>query len=101
MIVYLANRSHFELCATCTLFEKEDNMEIKDKYIDSDGKVYNIRNVNFDINSPIQFFGEKVAETSKDYTAFLGEEDYVFDGVYICKTSYDPKKALRIYAVGE
>ena len=27
MIVYLANRSHFELCATCTLFEKEDNME--------------------------------------------------------------------------
>ena len=72
-------------------------MEIKDKYMDSDGKVYNIRNVNFDINSPIQFFGEKVAETSKDYTAFLGEEDYVFDGVYICKTSYDPKKALRIY----
>lgn len=73
-------------------------MEIKNKYVDPSGKLHNLRNINFDINSPTPYsFGKKVAETSKDYTAFLGEEDYIFDGVDIYRTQYDPNKALRIY----
>ena len=72
-------------------------MEIKDKYIDKNGKIYDIRNVNFDINESRFNFGKFVAETTKDNIIFFGGEDYNIDGVEIYQTSYDPKIALRIY----
>lgn len=70
-------------------------MQIKDKYIDERGNVYNIRNINYESLEEARFnFGTFLTE-SKSYKFDSIDSD--LDGIYLYKTIYDPKKVLRIY----
>lgn len=72
-------------------------MTIKDNYVDSKGNKYNIRNINISDISELRELGKYVAETKREVSDFWTESDNLENGVYIYKSNYDPKKALRIY----
>ena len=72
-------------------------MIIKDNYVDSKGNKYNIRNINISDISELRELGKFVAETKREVSGFWTESDNLENGVYIYKSNYDSKKALRIY----
>ena len=73
-------------------------LNIKDEYIDRNGNVYNIRNINYENKSDLKGnIGEYITETKKENSIFFDSSDNLYEGVYIYKSFYDPKKALRIY----
>ena len=72
-------------------------IEFKDEYIDSSRNKYNIRNINVSQLSELKELGKFVTETIREVDEFLSESDNLENGVYIYKSNYNPKKALRIY----
>ena len=73
-------------------------INIKNEYIDNNGKLYNIRNINLDEKKDLRDnIGTFVTETKREANYFFDSEDALTDGVYIYKSNMDPNKALRIY----
>ena len=70
-------------------------MQIKDKYIDEIGNVYNIRNINYESLENARFdFGTFLKESKSNKFGYNEDE---YDGIYLYKSNYDQRKALRIY----
>lgn len=70
-------------------------MIIKDNFTDSRGQTYNIRNIHFpNFEDVYGNLGTFVTESHRYANVF---SDYTEDGIYLYKSSYDPKRALRIY----
>ena len=70
-------------------------MKIKDNYVDQSGNVYKIRNINYECLEKARFnFGTFLKESKSSNFGYDGDD---FDGIYLYKSKYDDKKALRIY----
>ena len=71
-------------------------IKFENKYMDSEGKIYDIRNVSLSEKKDLTNIGKFVTETKRD-NFFFGETEDCEEGVYIYKSNFDPKKAFRIY----
>lgn len=75
-------------------------MEIKKGFVNREGIVYpKVREIAFTKDNFFGNLGTLVNETKKESTLFFGIDNMEFDdrGVYIYKSDYDARKALRIY----
>ena len=68
-------------------------MEVKNNFINKQGKEYKIRNICFDNCEKNLNFGEYITESSKDTSNFYCSEN----GVYIFKPLFSNNIAYRIY----
>lgn len=70
-------------------------MEIREKYIDERGNIYNIRNIHYESLEKTRFnFGTFVAESKPGKLDSIDDD---LDGIFLYKSTYSSKKALRIY----
>lgn len=67
-------------------------MNIKKNYIDNTGKVFEVRNVNFENLEDFRKVQDKFISESSNNGSSLSE-----DGIYLYKSSYDETKGLRVY----
>lgn len=75
-------------------------MEIKKGFVNRDGIAYpKVREIAFTKDNYFGNLGTLVNETKKEPDLFFGTDSMDFDdrGVYIYKSDYDERKALRIY----
>lgn len=72
-------------------------LKIVNEYYENNEKIYNIRNINLSNKSDLRNIGEYITESRKDSKNKGVSDDYLISGVYIYKSNYDSKKALRIY----
>lgn len=75
-------------------------MEIKDVFTDKDGIVYkNLRQIAFSKDNIYGNLGKLVNETNREVKDGFGKPSNTLsqEGVYIYKSNYDEKKALRVY----
>lgn len=75
-------------------------MEIKEKFIDKNGIIYsNLREISFTKDNIFGNLGTLVNETNREATDGFGKPSNTIseDGVYIYKSNYDEKTALRVY----